>query len=119
MILATQIGMKQMVDGIDRKAFEAEMRKLSPLERKTRTRQVTGWLRAAARSKKARRATNLAAVCGLLSALLGGGGYIVDSRILLANATAMLAPTLLLCLESNRRAREWRRAYPFNSWSAH
>ena len=108
-----------MVDGIDREALAAELRKLSPPEREVRAQQLTGWLRAAARSKKARRSTNLSAVCGSLSALLGALGYITDSRILLANATAMLAPTLLLGLESNRRAREWRRAYPFNSWSAH
>lgn len=107
-----------MRDGIDHGALAAELRILPPPERKARSRQLTSWLQAAARSEKASRFSKLSAVCLLLSILLGSVAYSAGSRIMAACATSMLAPAVLLALESNRSARVWRREHPFGSWSA-
>ena len=102
-----------MKDGLDHKAFAAELRTLSRPDRAARSHQLTLWLRSAARSGKARLSARLAALCLAAAILLAAVGYNAHSRVLLANAVAMLAATILLCLESNRRAREWRRDHPF------
>jgi hypothetical protein len=102
-----------MRDGLDRQAFATELRRLSPADRAARSHQLTIWLKAAARSRKARASARLALLCLAAAVLLAAVGYRAQSRVLLANSVAMLAATSMLCLESNRRAREWRRAHPF------
>lgn len=107
----------RMTNGIDHKAFTAELRKLDPVERQRRSRQLNDWLRAAARSRGGNRPQVLTLACVALMAILAGAAYVTGSRFLFAGAMLLMVPVLWFGLASNRGARQWRREHPFDQWS--
>lgn len=105
-----------MRDGIDGRAFKAELRTLDAGERRRSRREFGAWVGAAARSDRPRSQVALTvsgiAVAAILVRLL----ILTHSRALLAVGVATMAIGQCLAWSSNRRSRRWREMHPFEEW---
>lgn len=107
-----------MNDGIDRKAFAATLRSLDPEDRRRRSREFGLWLRAASRNTGPFAKLGLFLVCAAPAMFFFGYRLRPETRVVEVLAIAFLGVGSLLNLYSARRAREWRRAHPFEQWRA-
>lgn len=107
-----------MKDGIDHRAFAAELRSLDPAARRLRQAEFGRWLRAASRAAGWQATAGVLLVCAapvlaFLGFRLRPGGY-----FLVPVALACLTVGSWFTLYSARRARVWRRGNPFEQWRA-
>jgi hypothetical protein len=105
-----------MKDGFDRKAFSAELQSLGPDERRRRTREFGRWLREASSAVGWRANLGIFFVCAAPAMFLFGFELRPEAIFLVPVAIAFLTAGSWLNLYSARRAREWRRAHPFEQW---
>ena len=105
-----------MRDGIDRKAFKADLRALDAEARKARMRAFGSWIRASSGSDKRQTYLGLA-LSGLGIALIIPSFFLASgARALQAIGLLMLATSQWLNWKVIRRARKWREHHPFEDW---
>ncbi len=105
-----------MRDGIDHRALAAELKALPRDAQRQLRRQVSEWARAAARSVGALSYVGLVFTLPALAVLIFGLTRHSPDRTLVFLPLVLLMIGTLLNLWSNRRARQWRRAHPFEEW---
>ncbi len=107
-----------MTDGIDRKAFSAEIKAMAPDARRSRMREFGLWVR------EASKASDWLSYLGLAftgaSIVIMGLSFALRPHIraLLPIAELVLIVGAGLNMLSARRARQWRRLHPFEAWRA-
>ncbi len=105
-----------MKDGIDRRAFTAELRALDTVEHKRRAREFGSWMNMAARSQGWRAHLGLLLlVAGLIITLTSVFAHI-ELRPLILVGVALILIGHLISLYAARRARQWRARHPFEEW---
>ena len=105
-----------MNDGIDRRTFQAELRSATPEDRKRLLREFRAWVRVASEPQGWTLYLGPAAgVAGMISAVIVIVERAGHSPLFIGAFLLTLAGGLFT-LQSNRRAREWRRLHPFEQW---
>ena len=105
-----------MADGIDFRSFQAAIDTLAPDARRKAMRDLNDWMRAASRSVGWPVPLGLTCVAFGAGLVAFGSLFEPSIRALHPIGLAFLAVGSGLSLWSNRRAREWRRANPFDAW---
>ncbi len=105
-----------MQQGIDRKAFSAEIKALGRDDRRRVMREFGEWMRAASRAAGWTSYLGLGIAClGFLSAILAIEIRSLDRQLVLV-ALVIMAAGSALNMWSAGRARRWRREHPFEQW---
>lgn len=107
-----------MGDGVDYRRFYATIAALDPSAQRAARRDLTDWMRAASRSVGWPVQLSIASVTVGAGLVVFGSLFEPSLRVLDALGVIALAVGTGLSLWSNRRARDWRRAHPFEDWRA-